>query len=79
MPQPHDQGGTPTRSTAIEELVPDDILPYARTSAVLAGLDLADEDLTLTAMEFQRGIEIIKPLLEFDLPDRLDLAGGYKP
>ena len=79
MPQRNDQDGTPTRSTAIEELALDDILPYARASAALTGLDLANEDLTLTAMEFQRGIEIIKPLLEFDLPDRLDLAGGYKP
>ena len=87
MADPHEQAGDAAEGAAgdalliqhLETLSPSELAAYARVAAALNGLALSDQDLALTAAEFGRGLEIIRPLLEHELPDRLDLAGVYRP
>lgn len=56
-----------------------ELAAYARVALELNGLDLSPEDLALTVAEIRRGLEIIGPLLDFDLPEGLDQAGVFRP
>lgn len=52
---------------------------YASEALRLNGVRLSQADIALTAAEFERAMEIVKPLLDFPLPDGLDQAGVYRP
>ncbi len=70
-----------------ESLIADTLAPatdqpalrnYVDQALKLNGLVLPAEEIARTAAEFERGLEIIAPLLGFELPDRLDLAGTFR-
>lgn len=52
---------------------------YAREALRLNGITLSEADLELTAAEFERALEIARPLLEHPLADGLDQAVVYQP
>jgi hypothetical protein len=52
---------------------------YARAMLALNGLVLSPADLALVVDEFRRLQDIAGPLLQHEMPDRLDLAGVFKP
>jgi hypothetical protein len=52
---------------------------YAREMLALNGIVLSPADLALVVEEFRRLQDIAAPLLRHELPDRLDLAGVFKP
>lgn len=51
---------------------------YARVALELNGLSLSQADVALTIAEFGRGLDIARPLLDFELPDGLDQAGVFR-
>lgn len=57
----------------------DELETYARVALELNGLALSDEDVASTLAEIRRGLEIIEPLLGFELPEGLDQAGVFRP
>ncbi len=54
-------------------------IEYARDALLLNGIVLSNEDQEQTVAEFERALEIARPLLEHALPDGLDQAGIYRP
>ena len=71
MPEPAKKGGP--------EVGDAELAAYARVALELNGLELSPDDLALTVAEIRRGLEIIEPLLAFELPEGLDQAGVYRP
>ncbi len=68
--------GTPTQQPTLPRAPTPDC---ARSVLQLNGIALSQADLALTVAEFERALEIARPLLDHVLPDGLDQAGIYRP
>ena len=68
-------GAPPHRTEALRAPTTD----YASDGLRLSGITLSEVDLERTVAEFDRALEIARPLLEYPLPDGLDQAGIYRP
>ena len=64
---------------AARAALPDDRLRHARDALAMNGVRLSDQDVAETAGELERAFEIVRPLLDHELPDSLDQAGVFRP